>query len=110
MKTKPHTIPAAVPRLNRSYLTYPSYLPTCCRPPSFSANYSQGATLGGPLKSRGPLRFSLSHSFLLLNCSPPRLCRPLGVALVFEPKTKGCHLPRKKVATFEKVGNLSFLA
>ena len=98
MKIKPNTIPAHAPALPQDLAIATS----------FPSQYSQGATIGGPLNSRGPLRFSCPAS-LLINCSPGPYSRRLGATLDSALKTKGCHLPPQKVATFEKVGNLSFL-
>ena len=112
MKIKPNTTPA-LPLLHKSYTSYwtyssqlyfalhSSHLPT-------SSQHSQGATRGGPLKSRGPLRFVLP-SCLPLNGSLALFTRRRAAILVIRSKTKDAHMLTKKVSTFEKSERLSFL-
>ena len=98
MKTKPPAIP------NRA-LSSPTSLPM---PPRFLSQYSQGATIGGPLKISWPSEISFFYS---VSCSIAHLLHSLaaGATLVFESKTKGAQMLTKKVSTFEKSERLSFL-
>ncbi len=113
MKIKPNAIPAqarsVLYRSYQSYLPYTSYLQSAHSPPTISSKHSQSATLRGPLKSRGPLRFSFPSS-LLPSCATASFSRCRGTVLDSEPKTKDAHMLTKKVSTFEKSERLSFLS
>ena len=74
--------------------------------PSISAQKPKGANQLGPLRNHlAPLGFCFKNNDALSSAFPAAASTG-----DIDSKTKGCHLPPEKVATFEKVGILSFLS